>query len=266
VNHKIAKLGALAALTCFCSVAGPARTSTAANRPVDHATGCPQDEEYSGIFAVLLDTTDPISPVQQEIVRKKLDEFGKNLPRYGKLEVFAVRSTSDRLIEPLLQVCNPGRANDTNVLTGNPTLMEKKWHEEFMNPLDKSLKVALSDFVSAKQSPIMEEIQEVSVDAFFETPPKTSKRLVIVSDMLQNSAVLNQYRQIEPFQEFEHQPGYVKVRPELDDVEVTILYVRRSSEFNRQGKRHVEFWQAFFAASGARIEEVMSISGYLHGK
>jgi hypothetical protein len=261
VNHKIAKLEALAALACFCSVAGPARISIAANRPIDYATGCPKDGNYSEIFAVLLDTTDSLSPVQQEIVQKKLDELAEEVPRYGRLEVFTVRASSDRLIEPLLQVCNPGRASDTNEWTGNPRLMEKRWHEKFMEPLDKSLKVALSDSVSAKQSPIMEEIQQVSVQAFFETPPKTSKRLAIVSDMLQNSAVLNQYRHLESFEEFELQPGFVKVRPELNKVDLTILYVRRSSDFNRQGKRHVEFWQQFFGASGARIEEIMSVSG-----
>jgi len=261
VNHKLAKLGALAALTCFCWVAEPVRISTAASRPVNYATGCPKDRNYSAIFAILLDTTDSLSPLQQEIVQKKLDELAEKVPRYGKLEIFAVRTSSDRLIEPLLQVCNPGRASDTNEWTGNPRLMEKRWHEKFLDPLDKSLKVALSDSISAKQSPIMEEIQQVSVQAFFEAPPKTSKRLTIVSDMLQNSAVLNQYRHPESFEEFEHQPGFLKVRPELNDVDVTILYVRRTSEFNRQGKRHVEFWQSFFAASGARIEEVMSISG-----
>jgi hypothetical protein len=265
VNHKIAKLGALAALTCFWSVAGPARISSAASRPIDYATGCPKDGKYSAVFAVLLDTTDSLSPVQQEIAQKKLDEFGGKVPRYGKLEVFEVRPSSDRLIEPLLEVCNPGRADDTNEWTGNPRLMEKRWLDKFKNPLDKSLKAALSDTVSAKQSPIMEEIQQVSVQAFFETPAKTSRRLAIVSDMLQNSAILNQYRHLESFEEFEHQPGFVKVRPELNDVVLTILYVRRSSEFNRQGKRHVEFWQAFFGASGARIEEVMSVSGQVHG-
>jgi hypothetical protein len=261
VNHKIAKLGALAALICFCSVAGPPRVSAAASRPIDYATGCPKDGKYSAVFAVLLDTTDSLSPVQQEIAQKKLDEFAEEVPRYGKLEVFEVRPLSDRLIEPLLDVCNPGRASDTNEWTGNPRLMEKRWHGKFMDPLDKSLRTALSDTVSAKQSPIMEEIQQVSAKAFFETPPNTSKRLAIVSDMLQNSAVLNQYHRPESFEEFEHQPGFVKVRPELNDVGVTLLYVRRSSEFNRQGERHVEFWQSFFAASGARIEEVMSVSG-----
>ena len=261
MNHKIAKLGALATLICFCSVAGPARISTAASRPVDYATGCPKDGKYSAIFAVLLDTTDSLSPVQQEIVQKKLDEFAEKVPRYGKLEVFAVRPSSERLIEPLLQVCNQGRGSDFNEYTGNPRMMEKRWHEKFLDPLDKSLKLALSDSATAKQSPIMEEIQQVSVQAFFETPPKTSKRLAIVSDMLQNSAVLNQYRREESFEEFEHQPGFVKVRPELSDVDVTILYVRRSSEFNRQGKRHEEFWQSFFAASGARIEEVLGVNG-----
>jgi hypothetical protein len=261
VNHKIAKLGALAALTCFCSVAGPACISTAASRPIDYATGCPKDGNYSAIFAVLLDTTDPLSAPQRVTVEKKLHKFAEEVPRYGKLEVFSVRPSSDRLIEPLIQVCNAGRASDTNMWTGNPRLMEKRWHEKFMDPLDESLKVALSGSANAKQSPIMEEIQQVSVQAFFETPPKTLKRLAIVSDMLQNSAVLNQYRDPEPLEKFEREPGFVKVRPELSDVGVTILYVRRSSEFRRQGERHVEFWQSFFGASGARIEEIMSISG-----
>ena len=146
VNHKIAKLVALATLTCFCSVAGLARISTAASRPIDYATGCPKDGNYSAIFAVLLDTTDSLSPVEQEKIQKKLDEFAKEVPRYGKLEVFSVRAASDRLIEPLVEVCNPGRASDTNQWTGNPRLDEKRWHEKFMDPLDKSLKVALSGY------------------------------------------------------------------------------------------------------------------------
>jgi hypothetical protein len=261
VNHKIAKLGMLAVLACFCSVAVSSRVSAGSGRPVDPATGCPKNGTYSAISVVLLDTMDPISPVQQEIVQKKLDEFAAGLPRYGKLEVFLVRSSSDRLIDPLLQVCNPGRASDTNEWTGTPRLLEKRWRDKFMDPLDKSLKVALSDSVSAKESPIMEEIQQVSAQAFFEAPPETSKRLAIVSDMLQNSTILNQYRHPQSFEEFKHQPGFVKVRPALEDVDVTILYVRRSSDFNRQGERHVEFWQSFFGASGARIQEIMRVSG-----
>lgn len=248
-------------LVLLVLMGAPPNISAAGNRPLNNATGCPKDGVYSAVFAVLLDTTDSLSPVQQEIAQKKLDEFAEKVPRYGKLEVFEVRPSSDRLIEPLLEVCNPGRASDTNEWTGNPRLMEKRWRDKFMNPLDKSLKAALSDTVSTKESPIMEEIQQVSVQAFYETPPKTSKRLALVSDMLQNSAVLNQYRHAESFEEFEHQPGFVKVRPELSDVNVTILYVRRSSEYNRQGKRHIEFWQSFFAASGARIEEIKSVSG-----
>jgi hypothetical protein len=236
------------------------RTSMAASRALDSKTGCPKDGKYSEVSAILLDTTDPLSPVQQEIAQKKLDEFAEKVPRYGKLEVFEVRPSSDRLIEPLIQVCNQGRGSDFNEYTGNPRMMEKRWHEKFLDPLDKSLKLALSDSANAKQSPIMEEIQQVSVQAFFETPPEASKRFAIVSDMLQNSPVLNQYRRPESFEEFEHQPGFVKVRPELDNVDVTILYVRRSSEFNRQGIRHVDFWQSFFSASGARrIEEVKSV-------
>jgi hypothetical protein len=80
VNPKIAKLGLLAALTCLCSVAGPTKVSTAASRPIDYATGCPKDGNYSAIFAVLLDTTDSFSPVQQEIVQKNFRRIRKRGP------------------------------------------------------------------------------------------------------------------------------------------------------------------------------------------
>jgi hypothetical protein len=261
VKHKIAKLAGLAVLASFYSVALPVRLSAAAGRPVNTATGCPKNKDYSAVFAVLLDTTDALSPVQQEIVQKKLDDFAEKVPRYGKLELFSVQPSSDHLIQPLLQVCNPGRGSDTNEWTGNPRLWEKRWHDNFMNPFHNSLKVALSGSIRAKQSPIMEEIQQVSVQAFFEKPQKMLKRLAIVSDMLQNSALLSQYRQPESFEDFEHTPGFVKVRPELSGVDVTILYIRRSSEFKRQGRRHVGFWQSFFTAAGAKVDEVMSVGG-----
>lgn len=260
MNYKITRLGALLTLACFCSVM-PTQVSAGSGRPLDSVTGCPKDGRNSALFAVLLDTTDSLVPVAQEIVLKKLEQFAEDLPRYGKLEVYVVRSSSHSLIEPLLQVCNPGRASDTNEWTGNTRLMEKRWRAKFMDPLNKSLEVALSSSVSAKQSPIMEEIQQVSVQAFFETSPKMPKRLAIVSDMLQNSPVLNQYRQPETFEVFQNQPTFVRVRPELKDVEVTILYVHRPSNSNRQGKRHVEFWQSFFIISGARLQEVMSVGG-----
>ena len=217
--------------------------------------------DYSEVYAILLDTTDSLSPVQQEIVEKNLGEFAAKVPRYGKLSIFIVRPSSDRLIQPLAQMCNPGRASDTNEFTGNPRLMEKRWRDKFMIPADKSVRDALFLSDSAKQSPIMEEIQQVSVQAFFEIPQQTSKHFSIVSDMLHILAVLNQYRDQEFFEEFQQKPAFVKVRPQLNDVGVTVLYVRRPSDFKRQGKRHVEFWRSFFASSGAQIEEIMSVNG-----
>jgi hypothetical protein len=182
------------------------------------------------IFAILLDTTDALSPVQQLMTLKNLEGLAAGASGYGKVEVFVVRSSSDTLIRPLLQVCNSGRASDVNEWTGNPRLLEKRWHEKFMDPLVQTLTRALADSVNSQQSPIMEEIQQVSVEAFFETPPTTSKRLAVVSDMLQNSQVLNQYSDPESFRDFQGQAGFEKVRPKLDNVGVTVLYVRRSSQ------------------------------------
>ena len=108
----------------------------------------------------------------------------------------------------------------------------------------------------------MESIQQVSVQEFLgkdlETVPK---QLVIVSDMLQNTAGFSQYHGVEPFDTFRQSPYYIKVRTSLSKVEVTLFYLRRSTSGNLQGRRHIEFWENYFKDAGATLVDVKSVDG-----
>ena len=108
----------------------------------------------------------------------------------------------------------------------------------------------------------MEEIQQIAVEAFSDRKVLSDeKSLVIVSDMIQNSAVLDQYRETPTFEQFRQRPEYIRVKPMLDKVKISILYIRRPASAKIQNKGHVIFWRSFFEDAGASLVEVVSING-----
>jgi hypothetical protein len=77
-----------------------------------------------------------------------------------------------------------------------------------------------------------------------------SRRLVVISDMAQNSANFSQYN---------HKGAQVALptelgvfRPDLKGATVRIHYLLRPSLRRIQGPEHQETWQAFFERAGAK--------------
>jgi hypothetical protein len=221
---------------------------------------CPQSGPHS-ITVVLIDTTDPLDPVQHEDVRKQLEDIKDDVPRYGEIELFTVAPASDALLSAKLAACNPGRGSDIDPIYGNPALVEKRWQKAFSDKVDEVLGQLLQSQTLAT-SPIMESIQQIAVQAFVgQGVDNIPKRLIVVSDMLQNTPGFSQYRGSESFEEFRRSPYYIKVRPNLAGVDVTILYLRRLNARHLQGRRHIEFWQSYFSDAGATLVDVKSIEG-----
>ena len=107
----------------------------------------------------------------------------------------------------------------------------------------------------------MEAIQSISVSSlhkFISTNKKVN--LVIVSDMLQNSETLSHYKEHMNFKKFKKQ-DFIKVSSSLNDVLVTILYLRRDGAEKLQGRKHIVFWEQFFHDQGGILKRVVSIDG-----
>ncbi len=230
--------------------------------PIDTQTGCRKDGNYSAVAAVLIDTTDTLIPVQAQDLRTELATFAENIPQYGKLELYLMQPASEGLIKPILAVCNPGRGTDVSQWTGNPGLMDRRWHNIFEKRVDQTFDHMLAQSTPSRESPIMEEIQQVAVQTFIgHQVQAVPKQLVVVSDMLQNSTILDNYREEPSFEQFRVRPEFIRVRPELEGVNVIIFYVNRSAAQRRQGARQIEFWQSYFAESGATVVRVKRING-----
>lgn len=261
-RRKKQLLGTLFLLLGICgilSLLGAYLWVRAHQTQLDKSTLCPADGPR-GLTVILFDMTDALNPVQQEALRQELKRIKEEIPIATAIEMYSVRSTQGELLSPEgPALCNPGNSKGISKLMGNPRLAEKKWLEGFEKPINAIVDKMLT-LETAPISPILESIQSVAVTAFGKIPNDVNyRRLIIVSDMLQNTEELSQYHQLVPFSQLRNTAYYRKVRADLSHVEVEIIYLRRDT--GHQGKDHIEFWQEYFVDCGARLSHIKALQG-----
>lgn len=249
----------VAALVLLLAGGGAYFTLKGSQTRIDPETFCPVAGP-SAVTIILIDQSDPLNPVQQEALRKRLKVLKDGLALHERLAVYAVSDTRKELPPPFIDLCNPGRGDEISPLIGNPERTRQRWEAEFSARLDEVLALMLAPG-SEPASPIMESIQSVAVAGFRETGT-LPRRLVIVSDMIHNTPEFSQIRDPQAaFAGFKGSRYFRKVRADLKGVEVVVHYVRRDNMAHVQGRRHIEFWQEWFAAQGATLAQVVAIEG-----
>lgn len=230
------------------------------NRPtLDQTTMCP-DDGPRGLTVLLVDTTDSLTPVQNADLRNQLQRLKEAVPEYCAVDVYMVAAVERDLLRPIGgRICNPGNGSNASPFIRNPRLMRDRWAKRFSQPLD-DLFTEMLNTPQAEQSPIFESIQSAAVTAFGRLSDGVKNRnLIIVSDMLHNTAEYSHYRAIPDFNDFRSTTYYRRVRPDLRGVDVELYYLRRDQ--TPQGKNHIEFWQQYFADSGAKLVHVIALQG-----
>lgn len=230
----------------------------ATSQPVDPDTLCPI-KGSEGQLVVLMDRTDALSTAQREDLRNKLRDIRDSLPPKHEMSIYAVGETGERLLSPLLTRCNPGSPDEANGLYQNKDKIRRAWQSGFMDPFDSVIHQITESDLPMPRSPIMESIQSVAISAFNSHRPSAPRRLVIVSDMLQNTPEFSHYKHFEPFRQFRDTDYYRRLKPDLLGVNVTIIFIRRDRTI--PAAKLIEFWQAYFADSGAQVDNVKAVQG-----
>src|SRR5262245_38120188 len=87
---------------------------------VDQQTLCPLDGPQT-LTVVLVDRTDPLTVMQREDLRKRLDDIKSEIEQYGGITIYSVGPIGAELLRPEVSLlCNPGRRKDVNPAFGNP--------------------------------------------------------------------------------------------------------------------------------------------------
>lgn len=221
----------------------------------DPETMCPKDGGYPRT-AVLLDASDSLSSSQVKAVGEYLRDLRGRLAEREWLGLFVLRE--DNLVLPAAEIarCNPG--SRANPLFENPRLVRRRFEEEFRRPIEEALARLARDANPQAASPILEMIEAVALDRNFDFTQ--ARRLIIVSDMLQNAPAYSHYRGAPDFAAFrESDYGRRFMEVSLLGVQVEILYLKREAARAAQTAAHIQFWEEYFAAAGARLDAVIPI-------
>jgi hypothetical protein len=259
VKARIAAAAALALILIGVGT-GLALKSRSATVATDPVTLCPTKSPPAEVLVVLLDVSDRFSEPQRLQIQNQLTRLRDSIPRFGLIEVYTVDRLSRRVTEPVSHVCNPGTGVDLNRIYQNPDLARKKW-QAFATKLAGDVDRQISK-PALRTSPIFEAIQATALRTFGKPEyDGLPKRLVIVSDLLQNvPGGLSMYDGVPEFASFQSTPYFSRVRADLHGVSVLLLYLVRADQ-PRQGSRHLAFWQDYLQSLGAEVEAVERVFG-----
>jgi hypothetical protein len=140
---------------------------------------------------VVIDKTDLYSPEQAARIEALVLENRDRLQISERMTLFELDARGELVNTNDFSLCNPGRGDQINPLYRNPQRVEARYQALFEGPLQ----AALADLVEPKESPsspIIESLARLAVTENFdsETP---GRRIVLVSDMLQNSQLFTVY-------------------------------------------------------------------------
>lgn len=257
-HTKNVAVGVAAIVLFLSAVAGATYYMLTRDPGIDRQTLCPRAGPLAHTV-LLVDKTDPLNFSQKEAFLRLLEELIDRRVAPGELvSVFVLGEDFREGAKPLVEICNPGSGEGKSELTANVAKLNAQYRERFREPLLKQADALIST-KPAKSSPIFEMFQLVSINGFRKHAVNGPRRLIVVSDMLHKTAQYSMYQGVPDFAALANTDYGRKMSAEMPGVEVEIHHVLNYPKL--QNRRQLEFWNAYFSRSGARIVAVRPMEG-----
>lgn len=203
-------------------------------------TGCPIDDSLSKKSIVMLfDTTQKMTATQEEKIKNVFFQVVNASEVFDRIMIYEVNPALENLLEASFDLCKP-----TREATGDPVLQkfaklnfEKRLEDIFSNAK-----------YNKATSPIIEALGSISASFPLNN---SSKHLIIASDFIENSEILNQFNSSWASNS-QNNKLLEDRRPILDGVKVSMLFIPRSS-IQHHDKDFSDWWKNYLKDSGARL-------------
>jgi hypothetical protein len=226
------------------------------HEPLDKNTNCPLSGPRE-VHVILFDRTDPILPQQAQRIRQRMQQLRDSAAFGKRFDLYTVEGDSRSVLNPIRSICSPNRPEDANILIENPEFIRKKYQEDFVSVLDKTIDDLLQNS-TRNVSPIIESMKAASITSFGPFEARNIPfRLTIISDMVQHTPAHSHFRSEPNFSALQKSDAWRSVRPNLFNAQVNVLYLLRE-EARRggvpiQNRGHQEFWVQVVGASNGRF-------------
>ena len=227
---------------------------------VDPKTFCYEKGNIPGVTVILVDVSDKLSFSQKARLNNELKNISKTslnrtnaiLKKGEKLVVYFIEQEG---IKPfsIFSMCHPGDSNKrsfTEYLFEGERFAKKKW-EMFSSDTINKIQNKIDVTSELSTSPIIETIQYIRSKEF--PPPdlitdKNNYRLIIWSDMIQNSRISNHFNKLDDVEVFfKENPFY------LNDIKVTVFQVRSKKYKQYQSNEQFMWWRKVFSISQGEL-------------
>ena len=204
----------------------------------------------AGHVVLLVDRSDPMSFAQRKAFAVAYRDIVARVPTGHLLSVYALSDDFKETAEPLLELCNPGDGKDATGMNDNPGMLKRAFEKQYLKPFQEREEDLVTES-PGKASPILEMVQLVGITGFRKQGIAGEKRLIIVSDMIQNTPQLRMYKGVPDYTAFSKTPYGVKSRADLQDVKVEFRMLMNTPAI--QDERMFEFWKSHIRQSGGRV-------------
>lgn len=196
---------------------------------------------------VLIDQTDTLSSHCADQLETFLKELPDSMESGEMVSLFAVDANSDITVSPLLSEVNPG--GNVNEWLENYRMKHELFEKEFVDPITE-IAGEVKSRPDSPSSPIIETINRIATwHKFCDRVPV--RRMVIYSDMLQNSRQCSDYNQSKVLHPASL--GCPDLEP-LWGVEVDLRYILRRGKSHLQTEAHRKNWIRRLRGAGAKVQ------------
>lgn len=214
--------------------------------------GCRRDGVVAQHTVVLIDQSDPFAEQDVRWAQKVISDESRRLGKYGRLTLVGLRSETPYEPEEVFSRCSPGVRS--NGWTDNPRMIEDTFLEAFSDPLAFETETLLAQ-IEQPSSPLVEALIGIADRSDFSSSIR-DRRVVLVSDLIQNSPELSHLRTGAVDFSSVEDSRFDTEKPKLDGVQVVVRVVpRRTYRFPKEDL--VDFWVQMFEASGAESPEII---------
>ena len=195
----------------------------------------------------MLDATDGLSRAQREDLWSRIRPVAERAPAGSVLHLFEVRSEAPGGFREAAALRRPPHPCEVDHWTDNPDQRAAEWAPLYLRPLRDALS-RMSRAGPSDGSAILQAVQAAA--RRFDEDPEAERRLILVSDLMQNVGT-DFYRGVPEFSRFRESPLYRAVRTRrLAGAGLTVLRLPPSRDGIVDEETLVRFWSSYFADQG----------------
>jgi hypothetical protein len=156
---------------------------------LDPSTLCPIDRRLEGHTVVIVDRTDRWTPAMGAALTQLVENAQRDTDRYEKFSIVSL--DAEQSVHPLFSVCNPGEPTFWSDLYRGRRYTTRDLEQRFVGAAERVIE-EVREPAEAPTSPIVEYMRRWLGSDDFNANIRR-RRLILVSDMRQNSALYSIY-------------------------------------------------------------------------